>query len=104
MSVCTACGDTRISPACQVVGEGVARYAWWPPCPACADWPLVDHMARVYGQRRRYGAAAADRWLTLFRPDEQAQILRLVGVGRQLDLGLIGLDAPRIMEGKSAQL
>lgn len=87
MTICQHCGDTRVSYACKVVGEGAGRYAYWPECPHCADIPRLEHMARVYAYRRVLSKVDADGWLGWhFRPDQQATIRQLAGVGLQLSL------------------
>ncbi len=87
MSICASCGDTRISYTCEIAGEGVGRHAYWPACPDCAGMPRREHMALVYGHRKRIKGYDVDHcWLSLFRPDEQAEILKRAGPGRQLRL------------------
>lgn len=87
MTICHHCGDTRVSYACRVVGEGAGQYAYWPECPACADIPRLVHLAGVYGYRRAASRVEADEWLEcFFRLDEQATIRQLAGVGRQMSL------------------
>lgn len=89
MSICESCGDTRISYTCEIVGEGHGRYAWWPACPACASIPRLQHMAQVYAIRRRLPNYDADGWLSLFRPDDRAEIRRLVGTAVQMRLPMM---------------
>lgn len=86
MTICPACGDTRISPTCEIVGEGHGRYAWWPACPVCASVPRLDHMAQVYAHRRGIKGYDVDGWLRMFRADDQAEIRRLTGTAVQMRL------------------